>query len=144
MADVKIPQNQPGIAGFATESYESAAEPRYGENVATTTHELCSTVAALTLPLYSVINVSPTGVISLAVYDANENTATAILAEPIAMLANTSMSVVMYREGHWDMQALNWHASFDTDAKKRNAFEGGPSPTLFVSKKLFSNSTIPA
>lgn len=146
MADVVIPSNEPGIAGFATESYESAAEPRYGEGPATTTHmDMKAPNAVLNLALYSVINVdATTGIVSLAQYDADENTAQYILAAPAHFTANQVMSLPVYREATWDMNALVWHSSFDTDAKKIHAFEGGPSPNIFIQKKKFSNSTIPA
>lgn len=144
MADVKIPSNDPGIAGFATESYESAAEPRYGEGVPTTTHQTVTAVADVTFKLYSVVNINEDGEITLAEHDGTSSNATAILAAPAVFEDGDSMSLPFYREGHWAMDGLVWDASFDTDAKKAKAFEGSVSPTIFISKKLFSNTTIPA
>ena len=37
---------------------------------------------------------------------------------------------------------LTWHASFDTDTKRLNAFEGSPSPTQFVLRKLAHDTPI--
>lgn len=142
MADNKIPLNQPGIAGFATESWASAEEPRYGEGVAQTTHETVTSTGAATLPLYSVVAVDPaTGEIKMAEYT-TESDAYAILAAPAVFTAGQSMSLPFYREGHWSMDGLVWDASFDTDEKKAKAFEGSRSPTLYVSKKLFNNDAI--
>ena len=38
----------------------------------------------------------------------------------------------IYRSGNFDPAQLVWPDSFDTDAKKRAAFEGAPSPTQVV------------
>jgi hypothetical protein len=65
-----------------------------------------------------------------------------ILAHPVVMLNGESMSVSFYREGHWDMDQLNWHASFATDAQKKKAFENSRSPNIFISKKKFNNNQI--
>lgn len=142
MAEKIIPQNAPGIAGFATESWESTAEPRYGEGVPTTTHSTVTSIAALTLALYSVVNINEDDEITLAEFSAGVSNANAILAMPVVMANGDSMSVAVYREGHWDMNGLVWDDSFDTDEKKRKAFEGSISPTIFVSKKNFPNSAI--
>lgn len=140
--DNKIPRNDPGIAGFATESWESHEEPRYGDGVPTTTHQIVTSTAGVTLALYSIVNIDADGEITLAVYDADEPTATHILAMPIALTAGQEMSVALYREGHWNMNAMVWHSSFNTDAKKQHAFEGSISPTIFMSKHNFPNSAI--
>lgn len=65
-----------------------------------------------------------------------------ITTHPISLLNGQSMSVSFYREGHWDMDALNWHASYNSDAARKHAFEGSRSPTIFISKKKFNNDQI--
>lgn len=65
-----------------------------------------------------------------------------ITAHPISMTSGQSMSVSFYREGHWDMDALNWHESYNTDEARKHAFEGSLSPTIFISKKKFNNDQI--
>lgn len=64
-----------------------------------------------------------------------------ILAHPVVMTNGQSMSVAFYREGHWDMDQLNWSAGW-TDEMKRTAFEGSRSPNIFISKKKFNNDQI--
>lgn len=66
-----------------------------------------------------------------------------ILAEPVVMTNGQSMPVSLYREGHWNMDALTWDASYATEASKKTAFEGSLSPNIFVSKKKFPNDAIP-
>jgi len=143
MADHIIPSNAPGIAGFATESWASKPEPRYGDTPSPTVHENVKAAANLTLDLYDVIaidtSVSP-HVITKAV---EGDPATGILAMPIAMAANQVMSVAYYVGGDWNMNALGWDASYTTDDQKRHAFEGGPNPMIKVQKANFDNNTIP-
>jgi len=64
-----------------------------------------------------------------------------ILAHPVVMTNGQEMSVAFYREGHWDMDQLNWSAGW-TDDQKRHAFEGSRSPNIFISKKKFNNDQI--
>ena len=141
MTDNTIPLGKPGIAHFESETWGGPLELRYGEGVLTTTHiTITAPGGGLELPLGSVI--AESGV--LAQYNATPgaNTAFAVLATAIAMTAGQTMSIPVYREGHLNMDALNWHTSYDTDAKKRTAFEGSKSPTIFVSKPRHSNDTI--
>ncbi|WP_292329166.1 hypothetical protein, partial [Mesorhizobium sp.] len=45
--------------------------------------------------------------------------------------------VAIYRAGNFNPDALNWDASFDTDAKREAAFRGTPSPTnILIRKRL--------
>lgn len=141
-ADTKIPFPAPGIAGFATKSFSGPVEPRYGEGVHTTTHETVSVGADLELPIYSPVNVSTSGVLTQAVVASGSSNANAILGAPIKMVNGQSMSVPLIREGMFDMAALNWHSTFNTDKLKREAFQGSKSPTIFIQKKNFSNDAI--
>lgn len=143
MADNKVPNNAPGIAGFASESWSGIEEPRYGEGVPTTTHRTVKSTGAATFALYSVVNIAADGELSLAEFDGTDGSnATAILATAAAFTAGQSMSLPFYREGHWEQDGLVWDASFDTDAKKQSAFENTISPTIFISKKLFKDGAI--
>lgn len=46
-------------------------------------------------------------------------------------------NVEVFRAGMFNPNVLGWDASFDTDAKKRLAFEGAPTPTnIFVRKPV--------
>lgn len=141
MAENKIPLNDPGIAGYRTESWEGPDEPRFGEGVLTTTHETVTAGDDINLKLYSVITIQ-NGVIAMATHDGTESNAVGVLAAPIVMEEDQEMSVPIYREGHFEIDGLVWDASFNTDAKKIKAFEGSISPTIFVSRKKFKSSAI--
>ena len=44
--------------------------------------------------------------------------------------ANAGLSV--YKAGHVNIHAVNWPAAYDTDAKKRGAFEAAGGNQLYV------------
>lgn len=62
-----------------------------------------------------------------------------ILTAAVKTGAGQTTTVDVYRDGHWNMDALNWHASFDTDSKKKHAFERSVSPMILISKKKWGN-----
>ncbi|BCM19245.1 hypothetical protein [Mesorhizobium sp. J8] len=50
---------------------------------------------------------------------------------------DAAQSVAIYRAGNFNPDALNWDASFNTDAKREAAFRGAPSPTnILIRKRL--------
>lgn len=67
----------------------------------------------------------------------------AITAAPIVMSNGDTMNVPLYREGHWDMDALTWDATYATDESRRTAFEGSLSPNIFISKRGYNSDGIP-
>lgn len=74
--------------------------------------------------------------------DAGGVKAAGIMTAPVITGAGQSTTVDLYRGGHWNMASLVWDATFDSDAKKRTAFEGGISPTILVSRKKYSSDSI--
>jgi hypothetical protein len=67
-----------------------------------------------------------------------------ILAAAVDIAAGEAISVPMYRAGHFNMLALNFHSSFDTDVEKQRAFQysGSPSPTILISKPQHLDSHV--
>lgn len=131
--DTNIPVGEPGVASFATETFGGPAEARYGDTpVTTTTLAVTASGADIDLPLYSVVN----GAGVLADWNATRDAGSAdyIIAEPIFIADGDTMTIPVYRTGHFNMDVLNWDASYDTDAKKKDAFLGSDSPGIFVSK----------
>ncbi len=47
----------------------------------------------------------------------------------------------IWRDGMWNPLALVWDASFNTDEKKRKAFQGAPTPTAIAIRKNPHDST---
>ena len=53
-----------------------------------------------------------------------------IMAHAITTDASASYKgAKVYRGGHFNHERLTWDATYDTEAKKINAFEGAPTPT---------------
>lgn len=139
--DTKIPQGEPGVASFDSHTYGNFGDVRYGDSdMTTTTIEITASGADIDLGLYSVINA--TGV--LADWNATRDAGSAdfVLAEPIFIADGDTMTVPVIRTGHLNMDALVWDDSYDTDAKKKTAFEGSDSPTIFVSKPKHNSDAI--
>jgi len=139
--DSTIGPGEPGVASFATETFGGPAEPRFGDGPATTT-EITVTASGsdLDLGLYSVL--SSVGLLADWNVTRDAGSANYILAEPIFIADGDSMTFAVYRSGHWNMDALVWDVSYDTDSKKAAAFEGSVSPTIFVSKPAHNANAI--
>lgn len=134
--DKNIPIGEPGVASFASETW-GQAEPRFGEGVpTTTTMTVTASGADIDLPLYSVLGSDG------LLHDEAVGEPVGILAEPIFIADGDTMTFPIYREGHWNMDALNWHASYSTDALKKAAFEGSTSPNIFISKATHNSDAI--
>lgn len=139
--DSNIGPGEPGVASFATETFGGPAEPRFGDGPATTTEiTVTATGTAITLGLYSVI--ATDGRLSVQTGATAPERANYILAEPVSIGIGETMTIPVYRSGHWNMDALVWDVSYDTDAKKAAAFEGSVSPTIFVSKPAHNADAI--
>lgn len=67
-----------------------------------------------------------------------------ILAAPVVMDSGDSMSVPLYVDGHWNMDALNWDSTYVTDEQKERAFEGSVNPGILISKPKYNSDGIPA
>lgn len=66
-----------------------------------------------------------------------------ILAAPIVMTNGQSMSVPLYVDGHWNMDALHWDATYVSDAQKERAFEGSVNPGILISKPKYNDGGVP-
>lgn len=140
--ETTIPNGEPGRASFASETFGNAPEPRFGDTPAATTNiSVTAGGTPIVLSLYSVLNLAGT---ALADYNVTRDAGCAnfIAAQPINIPAGQTKEIAVYRSGMWDMDALVWDASYDTEAKKKAAFEGSLSPTIFVGKKDFNSGAI--
>lgn len=140
--DNKVPYGDPGIAGFEKESWGNKQNWQYGDTPALTTKTVSFTAsgADLTITFLDVLN----GAGAKADYNVTPDAGTAdyIAATTITIPDGETKSVPVYVQGHFEMEALGWDASYDTDAKKEAAFQGSISPTIFVSKGNFDSDAI--
>ena len=140
--DNKVPYSEPGIAGFEKESWGNKQNWQYGDTPALTTMTITVAASGADVVIGFLDVLATDG--DAAVYNATAGAATAnyIAATPITVLDGTSAEVPVYVQGHFEMAALTWDASYDTDAKKKAAFQSSLSPTIFVSKSKFDSDAI--
>lgn len=127
-----IPYDDAGMAKAETEAFGTVALWA-GEAPVVTTAEIVAaeTVASADLPAFSVVGRNAEGELVMATSAADGAIAPiGVTCSPV-LTGATDLNVAVYRGGYFNMAALNWDSSFDTDAKKRLAFEGS-APGIFV------------
>lgn len=140
--DNKVPYSEPGIAGFEKESWGNKQNWQYGDTPALTTLSVSVTsgVGGLTIGFLDVLAVDGGAALQTGATAADR--ANYIAAAAITIPASTTVEVPVYVQGHFEMDALTWDASYTTDAQKKAAFQGSLSPTIFVSKGKFNSDAI--
>lgn len=93
-----------------------------------------------TLTAYQVVGLNASGNVVPATWNATPASAIkpiGIMMYPVTTGASGSLPVGrVLRSACLNPDRLTWHATFDTDAKKFTAFEGSPSPTQIVLRRL--------
>ncbi len=127
----QIPYSNAGMADFATEDFGSV-ELFSGDAPIVTTAEIvaAATIASADLPAFSVVGRNSSGELVMA--NASTIKPIGITCSPVLEGA-TARNVAVYRGGDFNPDALNWDASFNTDALKRLAFEAS-APGIFIRK----------
>jgi len=140
--DNKVPYGEPGIANFEKESWGNKQNWQYGDTPALTTKTISVTAsgADVVIGFLDVLAVDGGAADQAGVAAADR--ANYIAATAITVVDGTTKDVPVYVQGHFEMNALTWDASYDTDAKKEAAFQGSVSPTIFVSKGNFDSDAI--
>ncbi|MER8478427.1 hypothetical protein [Mesorhizobium sp. M1163] len=112
--DVSAQSDAAGIVGLVAKVAGVA-----GNAIATTESGTATAFANATLVgAADQVGVAPIGITTAPVVD-----------------TDAAQRVAIYRAGNFNPDALNWHASFDTDAKREAAFRGAPTPTNIVVRK---------
>ena len=96
-------------------------------------------IAGQNLPDLSVLGrITASGKLTLCNSGASDGSQTpvGILVEATNAVADTVTSV--YVAGEFNIESLNWHASFTTDAQKLAAFGNGLSGVLVMRKPAYS------
>lgn len=131
MPDFNITHGAPGIAEYNSETWGNVKELRLQDSPATAAKKVTITAsgADLELPLWSVVSLS-----GLAAYSATVagKTAVGILTAPASIPDGESVTLDVLVAGYFDYTVLNFAASFDTDEKKRTAFEGLGAPINII------------
>lgn len=135
-----IPQNDAGLA-FSDSDTFTQVTLHTGAMPQVTTSEVVAAalVASVDLPAYSVVGRNAGGELVMAVWDAvaANNVRPIGITTTTVKAGATAKNVAVWRDGVFNPDALNWHASFDTDLKKRLAFELSQQ-TIFLRKPTFT------
>ncbi len=81
---------------------------------------------------FSVVGLNETGQLVMATQGALGVKPIGVLAHAASLGASGTGTGVVWYSGCFNQDALVWHASFDTDAKKQAAFHGAPTPTTII------------
>lgn len=90
------------------------------------------------LDQFTVVGRNGSGQLVRATWNANPASAVkpvGVLAHAAALGASGTGTGTFWYSGCFNMDALVWDATFDTDAKKLAAFEGSPTPTTIIVAK---------
>ena len=135
-----IPIKDAGMAGSETGTFTTLVLITGNHPTITTPETVAdATVATDDLPAYTVVGRDENGNLVPATWNATPANAVAPIGITTAtvLAGTTGGSVPVYRDGGFNPDALTWDASFDTDEKKRLAFEA-TQPTLIIRKPLFA------
>ena len=127
---VNIPNSGAGIAEFEVSDNFSSVE-LFNSAIPNPSTEDFPVGESTTLPAYSVVGLSA-GNLVLAKTSATAVVPIGITTVPVATGAGQTDRVAIYRSGNFNPAALNWHADYDTAAKKAAAFRGSPTPTNII------------
>jgi len=125
-----IPYGEAGIAGFeisdgfaSTELFNSAIPHPVTEDFPVGENT--------TLPAFSVVGLAA-GLLVLAKTSATAVVPIGVTTAPVVTGAGVTDRIAIFRAGNFNPAALNWHADYDTSAKRVAAFRGSPTPTNII------------
>ena len=138
MADVKIPYADPGRAGFQELDTYLQGFLLAGNHPPLAPAFSFQLAASKTLAQFTVVGLDASGKLVAATYNATPASA----IKPIGVLAHAATSGAsdavngqVFYSGCFNVDALIWDATFDTEAKKLAAFQGSPTPTTIIVAK---------
>lgn len=124
-----------GLAGVQTDSF-TQTELFYGDTPAVVTQDAIvpSAIATAGLAAWTPVFVDPaTRIISLVdLAGTPAVTANAITVVEVAAGTPADAGLSVYKAGNVNIHAVNWPAAYDTEAKKRGAFEAAGGNQLYV------------
>lgn len=130
-----IPYAQHGIAGISTDSF-SQVELLAGDTPPVVTDYAIpgSTLATSGLAAWTPVYVDPaTRAVTVAVHGTTAPNAITVFSVEAGSASTTTVGV--YKAGMFNIDALNWPASYDTDAKKFAAFVTGGGNQIYLKRR---------
>lgn len=140
--DNKVPYGKPGIANFESESWGNKQNWQFGDTPALVSDNIEVTASGADVEIDFLDVLAKDGTAAAQNGATAADRANYIAATTITVPDGETKMVPVYRQGHFEMAALNWAATYDTDAKKKAAFEGSVSPSIFVSKSKLDSDSI--
>lgn len=138
MANVNVPYPETGLASFEVldshfqkfllSGSDPKLEPGFPLEVAT----------GVAFQQFHVVGLNASNKLVIATWNATPASAIkpiGVITQALASQGSAGVKVPVFYTGCFDPAALVWDASFDTDAKKAEAFMGSPSPTRVVIRK---------
>ncbi len=132
MATVKVPYGNVGLAAFEQGDDYVSVELMSGDTPLIVTENF-PVASGLAIPAFTVVGLTGGNVV-VAEFDGDPLAIGITTAEVTNIGA--AQSVAIFRAGCFNPAALNWHASYDTDAKKAAAFRSAPTPTNILIRKF--------
>lgn len=132
---MQIPYDNAGVASVQTDSVTPNPELMAGDTPAVVTDiaVIPSAIATPGLPARTPVFVDPsTKVMQLAVQGTLAPNAITIVDIPAGAAANSNTPV--YKAGCFNIRALNWPASYDTDAERYGAFAAAADCEIYIKK----------
>lgn len=135
MADVNVPYIEPGLAAFeeldnyATNLLISGSWPSLSPGYP------LKVKADEELSQFEVVGLDSNGDLVPATWNSTPGNAIqpiGVVTQAVTGASDGSTTVPVFYAGCFNPAALVWDSSFDTDAKKRDAFVGAPSPTQIL------------
>ena len=142
---VTIVNKQPGLAGIQTDTF-TTVEILAGDTPAQVSDsgKLSSAQATSGIPIWTPVNLNQeTGEIKLAVYDAT-TPANAVVPNAITNIDIpagafvTGAAVPVWTAGSYNVDAINWPASFDNHDKKMGAFAKATGCQIYIRAPYYS------
>lgn len=124
----QIPLGNPGVASFENEDFSGPVGLLLSNTppIATKVYPM---EATLDVPIYSVVGLNGSGEVVPAEQGVTQ--AVGIVAHKATYNApGDEVQVILH--GHLNINALDWPASYNTDALKLAAFDGAPAPTSII------------
>lgn len=87
------------------------------------------------LPARAVVGLDANGNLAFAKTSAPAIVPIGVTLTPVKTAAGQTTRAPIYRAGNFNLDALVYHADYDTDAKKAAAFRGSSTPTQIVVRK---------
>lgn len=128
-----IPFGDPGIAGFESDDYTNSVTPRMSDYPMHSESRTVGTGASLSI--YEVVGFDGSGELVPA-----KTSATAVVPQGITLSkGEAGDTIAVALTGHFDIDALVWHADYATDADKLAAFDAtGANPHIFLGKNPYN------